>query len=571
MGLLRRSAVRTGRFLAADFGIFAVVAFAAFVTRLLPLSTSPYPFNNDGLTEAHLASNIIASGHLTESLTSHIGVAHSEVIPILNVVTAFVASALGVSPFMCAQVIVALLAIVTVGGLFLLGRMFTGSTLGGMAASFPALFFGTFVFTTGSFWKETLGFSLLVLVIISFVRRNEPRYRLLCFILLMVIPLVHHLVAAVTLLAVAFPLAWSWRTALKDNNVRVMHVLDLTMAGTAAIWTMLFYSMVSFDRFVNISSPTRIAAIAVGFGVLCIVSFLLLSMKSHSKLTFAPLVGAGLIVVMAMDYFGFLFDYKPSAQVWYFALIAGFAFILSLAWYGTEITIESVPRFRALQLGLLLSPLALVGYGMVGGLSPASHQLVYRTFDFVDIFMFLGCAVGIWAVWQRRKKAYCVLAFALVASSLVSFPFAYDSELLGVRHDSQGYEVDAIYWISDKVPGSLVVTDERLGYMTKALAGNKEEASLASLILDNITLSANCTFIIEDSWTTEGVNVFPLGLAVIPQANLSKCLSLTNVMYVGGPVNDHVYTMIGSPTGPYVYNSTFVLWETQYHRNLTFP
>ena len=542
--------------LSTQAGALAVIALATFLTRALPLSFSPYPFNNDGLIESHLAANIIDTGHLLTNSNGLTGTIHSEAIPILNVLAAFVAASLGVSPFFCAQVIVSLISIVTVCGLFLLGRDFTGGRIGGMAASFPALFLGTFVFTTASFWKEALGFAFMVLILLGFTRRNELRYRMLCFLLLMILPFVHHLVTAITLLAIAFPSAWGLYLALRDDTVRVRHLQDVLMISLPLILTLSYYPWVSFDSFEGVSSPLSLLKMVAGFVILCAISFGILRMRKHSKLTFAPIVGFGIVFVMLLDYSGYLFQYESSVQIWYFVLVGGFAFLFTLAWYGTEIALEKNPVHRAVQLGLLLSPLALIGIGVSDGFSDVSHKLAYRTFDFVDIFMFLGCAIGVSFLFSRRKKVYFVIASSVLVSSVATFPFAYDSALLGVRHDSNAFEVDAIHWVSDSARDPFVVTDERLGYMVKALIGADEESSLPLLIMKNYTPKPGTLFILEDDWTMSGVNDFPRGLVVVPLSNFTTTLDAADVVYVGGPSNSRLIMAFGSTIGPYMYNRT---------------
>jgi len=544
------------QFLTSSSGVVAVLALAAFLTRLMPLATSPYPFNNDGLTECSLAERIIETGHLSMATNGASATTHSQAIPLLNVLAAFVASALGTSPFFVAQVIVSLIAVVTISGLFLLGRQIAGSHIGGLTASFTAIFMGTFVFTTASFWKESLGFAFMVLILLGFIRRNELRYRMLCFLLLMILPFVHHLVTAITLLAIAFPSAWGWYLALRDDTVRVRHLQDVLMIGLPVILTLLYYPWVSFDSFEIISSPLSLLKMVAGFAFLCAISFAILRMTKHSRLTFAPIVGFGILLVMILDYSGYLFQYKPSVQSWYFVLVGGFAFLFTIAWYGTEISLEKNPVHRAVQLGLLLSPLALVGYGVLGGFSDASHKLAYRTFDFVDVFIFLGCAIGVSSLFSRRKKVYFVIASSVLVSSVATFPFAYDSALLGVRHDSNAFEVDAMRWVSDYAHNPFVVTDERIGYMVKALIGKDEESSLPLLIMKNYTLQPGTFFMLEDDWTRSGVNDFPRGLVVVPESNFTTTLDVTNVVYVGGPYSDRLIVSIGSPIGPYRHNVT---------------
>ncbi|MBU0685069.1 MAG: hypothetical protein KJ653_04380, partial [Candidatus Thermoplasmatota archaeon] len=73
---------------AVEYFAFVVIAVASFLTRLYPLSISPYPFNNDSITECEIASEILGSGHLNLPSISEQGT-HSMGIPVFNVLIAY--------------------------------------------------------------------------------------------------------------------------------------------------------------------------------------------------------------------------------------------------------------------------------------------------------------------------------------------------------------------------------------------------------------------------------------------------------------------------------------------------
>ena len=109
-------------------GFLALTIFiAAFFTRILPLSISQYPFNNDALAECGIASDILRNGHLTYDPGAPWYGTHGMAIPILDLLLAFVAGSLGVTPLACAQFVNAVFSVTTVGGLFVLVRSVSGS------------------------------------------------------------------------------------------------------------------------------------------------------------------------------------------------------------------------------------------------------------------------------------------------------------------------------------------------------------------------------------------------------------------------------------------------------------
>lgn len=522
---------------------FLVIAVSSFLTRLYSLSISPYPFNNDAITECTIASGILGSGHL--DFSSNINQStHSLGIPAFNVLIAYTSSLIGVTPLECAQFITATVAVVTIGGIYLLARIVTGSFLGGVTAGFMAVMFGTFVYTTGSSWKEALGMALLITASLAFLGRSQPRNRALLFVILMILPLTHHLVAAITVLTLALAICWSWFLALGTHSLRKRHIADLLTVAIPVAWMTAYYLRISFDSSTLVNSQTALELAPVLFLVLCGVVIVVLSRKNHLRITLAPAVGLGALVLLLLDYYGFLFPYTPSSPaVSYFTLVCAFVFILTVAWYGTELILESRPVHRTIQLCLLISPLAIMGVAVLGGFSYSSQKVFYRTFDFLDVALFIGVGFALVAL-RHRRRLFVVSAVALVVLSAVSFPFGYESErLLGVRHDTQPFEMDALLWLSAHNDSPNVVSDERIAYVFHALMDGWKNPYLPAYIMGNASLPPSF-YVVEDSWTTVGVNDYPRGKVVIPLANYTLTLGLANVFYVGGSASDKIQVFI---------------------------
>ena len=528
-----------------------ILSIAAFMTRALPLSMSRLPFNNDSMTELGITSEILSSGHLQFAPGTFWYGTHSINTPILNVVLAFFSSLLGVEPEACAQLLASMIAIVTIGGVFLLGRAVSGELRGGVVAGLAAVLFGTFAFTTGSVWKEMLGLSLMVLSFYAFVRRDLMPFRVLTFGLLIVIPFVHHLVAAVVFLAFANLLVWLWFHAIVNHQPKRRQLLDTFMIAIPAGVAAFYYSAVSLDRFVEVSSPLKLLLLISGFCVVSLIGILALSVTSHAKWSFAPLVGLGLTTVVLMDYFGFIFPYQPSASDLYVLLGLTTAFVVAVAWYGAELILETRARYRALQVALLISPMTIIGFGMLEGLSNSSQQVLYRSFDFLDLFLFIGLAVGLVGFRKRHIKHYGKLGAAIITSLLITFPFAYaSSSLLGVRHDTQLYEVDGLMWLGEHANPESVVTDERLGYVARSTIGVPKDASLPFWLSNDEPFPPYMWYyVMEYSWTTEGVNNFPEGKFVLPEHTYDKVSAAANLFFVCGPVDDPMLILLPSEIG----------------------
>jgi len=529
----------------------SVILLAAFVTRLLPLSISRFPFNNDSLTECGIASEIMDNGHLTYSREAPWHGTHSVATPALNVVLAFVSSSLDVSPYDCAQVVGATICVLTVGAIFLVARTISGSHFGGFVAGFMAVMFGTFVFTTGSVWKGALGVGLLAFATITFMQRNDLRYRILCTLTLLTFPLVHHVVAALAMLFFLYLLFWSWFFALSNGAVRRRHFLDLAMISVPVVVTGAYYSYVSLDRLSAYAYPIQIALLVSFFILFALLSVVVLSLRNHSKWTFSPFLGIALILLLSLDYFGYVFPYSASAANAYFFLAIAFAFTFSLSWYGTELILENMPVHRSIQLAFLVAPLTVISFGISGGLTTSSHQIVFRTFDYLYMFIFVGAGAGLAFLMKRRTRLYPIIGVVLAIAMVVSFPFAYDSDrLLGVRHDTQEFEVDALSWAKDNIGAKKVISDERLSYVSWSLDWLVKDAGLPGYMTEsNTAILPGWICLVEDSWTTTGVNAYPKGKVIIPKSNYTAIIDAADVVYVGGPLGNSATVFVGSQIG----------------------
>ena len=529
--------------------VFSVLCIAAFLTRLLPLYLSPYPFNNDSLVACGIASDIMTSGHLDYPPDSAWSGTSSVYTPLVNLLLAFFSSSVGVMPVDCAQLVTAMLSIVTIASVALIGRIVSGSQLGGLAAGFAALFMGTFVFTTGSVWKETLGMSFYVLLIYSYLQRSQPRFRILLFLMLMCLPFVHHLTTTIAFIMVTFLLIWSWFFAMTHSGLQRRHYSDLMSIGLPVVVALLYLPLIADDRLFA-SGVIEILILSATFCILCLLSMWVLLLKSHSKWTFSPIIGVGLVIFLLGDYLGYFFQYTPSVADSYFLLVLATGIVVAAAWYGTEVIIERRPTHRAVQLGLLMSPMTIMIFGLTGSFNASSQQVIFRTFDFLDVFVFLGVGMVFVRMMIRPRKVHLMIAISVIASLAVSFPFAYESErFLGVRHDTQTYEVEAARWLDNHSSSAWLVADERLGYISHAVSRFQKDASLPSYLSNNVSISENWFCMAETSWTTTGVNDFPRGKVVILPADYGWILAEADVIYMGGPLDDCLAIFAGSDTG----------------------
>lgn len=473
---------------------------------------------------------------------------HPLTTPAFNILLAFNALSLGCSSTDCAQLTIAVLGVLTVGGVFLLARRIVNDEKAALTAGMGAFLMGTFVFTTGSVWKESLGMATLALLFLAFIERKRLQYRALMFVILILLPLIHHLVSAIGFLFVVYLLSWSYLSAMFFHSFRRRHVVDLLTIIVPVLVGVVYFELTMPNLLATFESEVEIALFASVIVLIILICFLVLSVRRHSRLTFAPIVGTSLAIVVLLDFYGFLFPYTPSATSLYLLLVVVSSILVSIAWYGAEIVVETQEAYKAIPLALLVAPLTIMLFAIAGGFSTFSHKVVYRSFDFLDFFIFLGCGVAVSTLSNRNFRKYLVVGFVILVCLASSFPFGYWSrDLLGVRHDTQEYEIDALSWIHDTGSSSHVVSDERLSYIANASFGLMKDAALPFYVSSNSSLPRFAYLIMESSWTSVGVNDFPNGRIVVPKSIYASVLARSSVVYVGGPIDDQIVVFVRPP------------------------
>lgn len=475
---------------------------------------------------------------------------HSVAMPLFNVLLAFVASSLGTSPFEVAQVTVAMISVVAVLGGFVLAFQISGSGRGALMAGLFLALFGTFVFTTGSTWKVALGMALFILLIYAYVNRASKRFFFLEIVILFSLPFVHHLATLMAFLAILYMTVWALFFAISQATVKRRQVVDLVLLSVFFVFAYLYYLTTSLDRLSAIDSGRGVVSFAVAFVLVCFAMILVLGLRKHSKHTFAPIVGSAFFVVLVYDYSQNAFSYVSSSSWHVLILVSAVSVLIGISWSGLERSVASKSKYRAVPIATLLPFITLAGYALLSGLSYSSQQILYRSFDFVDFALALGIGICVSSLRGKPAKRNAVVVVALV-SVLVTLPFSYATEqLIGVRHDTQSYEVDAMSWLRSSSGQSCgLQSDERLSYIAMALFDFDKEPRLPSRLGAYQLLGPGTFYAIEEEWSTAGVNDFPRDRVVLDASFVDATLLSSDVVYVGGPNTNQITIFSASLLG----------------------
>ncbi|HEX9907751.1 MAG TPA: hypothetical protein VGB78_04700, partial [Thermoplasmata archaeon] len=149
------------------FTILLALFATAFVARMLSFQWSGLPYNIDGLSELRLAELIQDDGFLDLPAGTSVSDGYVSHMPILALFIAFLSSVTGLDPASSMQLIVSFIGALVVSVFFIVFRQHLPSSKAVLASALALALLGSFVFSTGCTWKETLGFLLLGLALFS--------------------------------------------------------------------------------------------------------------------------------------------------------------------------------------------------------------------------------------------------------------------------------------------------------------------------------------------------------------------------------------------------------------------
>lgn len=531
--------------------LLAIIALLAFSTRLLPIAISSYPFNNDSLAECAIASDIINAGHIEYDQSRFYYGTHTSLTVVYQVLLAFVASAVGANPVSIAQVTTAILTVGSVCTGYLISIEISRQRKRALAGAMFLSLFGTLVFFTGSAWKMSLGFALLALVAYAYMKRRDFSMFSLEIIALGIIVFTHHVAALIALLFLSFLTAWSVSVAIWRKTFAQNHLLDIAILCPLAALAFSYYWFNSLDRLLIVTDIFGAFAFVMAVVLVGVAMVLALSRRKHSPRSFAPIPATLVFGAFAIDYFFPLFPYSRISPPYVLVLGIAFGVCVYLAWIGFEDIVESKSRFRAIPLGLVLPSLTLVLFGVFLGMSSSSHQIIYRTFDFAGLGIAVGISTGLWR-FRKRSTAEMILVSCFLVALIVSFPFAYATgTLVGVRHDTQQYEVDTMEWLRENLPVDYSVrSDERLSYIAEAISDFEKKPYLPLMLTkETVPVTENTFLILEEEWINVGVSDYPRGYFIYEEAHIGQILDYSNVVYIGGPSSNSAIAFAISDLG----------------------
>ncbi|HEX9908644.1 MAG TPA: hypothetical protein VGB78_09320 [Thermoplasmata archaeon] len=518
------------------------ILFTALLVRLLSLQWSPLPYNIDGLSEIRITRDILSTHHLDFSPTSSLDEGYVPDMPLLALVISFLSSALGVDPTSNLQFVTALLGAVTVSIVFLVLRKHWQSSRAALGSALALALVGTFVFSSGCAWKESLGFVLLALALYSYPLRSLPQYRLVLGSSLLLLVFTHHHTAVVSFVIITFAvlidLSGRLTHSKTDSRSWVFDALTITVPWAVAI---LYYDWVSLP-YLDYLSPGTDLYLYIAVAAVFLMLAIRISQRDRpmSRLPIGltvPIVGA---VLMLYNYYHPIFPGIPGPASLIAVPFLGYLILAVPAWEGARAALAPRGETKNFMLALLFGPLSLIVFAFLRSNDAMSHLVIYRTFDFLMPAFALLVGVGFALIVKGRERLGALAGVSLVVICASTLPVAYNSqELFGVENQTYWFEYDAVEWFSEHGVESYT-SDQRLGETGGRLFDLNGSRGLPYDLREGIALNSSTFYVLETDWNTSGAQEFPFGVIVVGSDRIASALNESNIFYVGGPAGNHI-------------------------------
>jgi uncharacterized membrane protein len=519
------------------------ILLTALLARSLSLQWSPLPYNIDGLSELRVSQDILASNHLSFPPGSPESSGYVTDMPLLGLFSAFFSSVLGTDPATSPQLLAALLGAVTVSIFLIIFRQhWPSSSRGALASALSLSLMGSFVFSSGCAWKESLGFVLLALSLYAFPLRRFPSYRLLMTSSLLLFVFTHHLITIVGYVIVSFAVALDiFSKSKEDPRITSNDALDLITVGGAWSLAVGYYWSIHLP-YLDFLRPDTDLYLYIAVGALILMTAIKMSLRDRplSRLPIGlavPLVGAALMVY---NYYHPIFTGIPGPASLIAVPFLAYLILVVPAWEGASIALPPRGPTKNLLLAMILGPLSLVIFAFLRSNDATSQLVVYRAFDFLMPAFAILVGLGFAFMVKGRPRLGVAAGISLVIICASTLPIAYNTqELFGVENQTYEFEYDAVKWFSENGVANYS-SDQRLGETGNRLFDLGYGRGLPYYLSEGLALNGSSYYLLEGQWTTKGAQEFPFGVVVVPQDKVNETLFHSTVFYIGGPAENNV-------------------------------
>jgi hypothetical protein len=531
-----------------------IVYFVAITARLLPLLVSGLPYNIDGFSVVRIAEDVQATGHIQWDLADPN--LENVKVPVFAVLLHLSAAATGMPPLAVAQLAIAVIGAISVLAAFVLVRRLTGSD---PAAAFASLFLalnGLYVFFTATTIKASIGFALLPIILLLYWEREDPRKRLLAVLLLVTLPLTHHLTSLIVFSMISMILfvqlvQW-WQAGTLTARRTLM---ELSLGPALILPGILYYRSVSLGYWLEVNDPRHILLfLSVTFLAALVVLSLSLPARSGpwfflrrkrrlwSRIFDEKLIyPVGAIVLLLVNERLNIFAGTIRTKPGFMTALIPYIVLMMVCLIGFNVIRHTRSRFRPLAAAAFVAPFSVMVFAFLRGLDPFSFPLMYRSYDYMDLALALFAGVGMaFLVSVIRSKAVRVALIAGFAILLVlTLPLGFNSEeYYDVQNFTYEYEFAAMTHLNSLGP-SYAGTDQRLFATMSWYYHQEGDGALPPIIAREGSTDRYDFLLLEGSWARQGAQLHPAPNLVLGADTLAGVAAENDAIYsVVGASND---------------------------------
>ncbi|WP_266080504.1 sodium/phosphate symporter [Haladaptatus caseinilyticus] len=531
----------------------ALVALTVFVVsvamRMLPLHWTPLPYNVDGFHFAALARTAGATGHLS---------AASQLLnPDEYVLTAYLAAvsqATGIEPLGIAQFLVAIIGTVPALTVIVLIRHVcerlewkpSHARLAALLAGLILAFEGVYLGRSAAVSSEMLGHALVILSALAFyraLRTERPAWMALTLAFVVALPVTHNLssmIGALVLLAI-------FVRALK-NPTRRRIVFGSTVLVLFWTYMLVYYYYTGLTAAGYI---TELPGLFLAWVIFLVVLAQWLPSAGTVVQRFVPAgVVVGVVALLVANHFLPIFPGSASTAPLQLAFLIPVASIgLVAAWALPKLSGDE--GVSAVVVGLLVGPLALIGFAMTSNLTHEYEALAVRGQIFVHFALGILAAIGAVEIGYRRGSASSLsvarqaVVPLVVLCILVSAPFAFTGlHATSAQPTVTSSEFATGTFASNHIEGGWL-SDGHIAFMSSRYYPYRTSVQYTPLYqwLHGGGSSPNCPVVAQRSWTTVGAQVFPSSPVRINTQRYERWTARRDVVYSASGRDPLVVTM----------------------------
>ncbi len=530
------------------------VVILAVAVRLLQLLLSSLPFNIDSYAQISIAGGMLQTGHW--GLGEESPNAYNQKMPFLPLLLASTSSVTGVQPLTLSSPLIILVSLAGILGVYALAYTLSRSRGVAVVSASVLALLGPYVFLSSTLMKEALALALLPILVLTFLRRQDGRMRGLAALILLILPLTHHLSTLMGFGFIGITMVlqhaqahwrgrWSWRHL----------TLDLILVPGLFSFAIWYYTYVRLEFFRDVWRTNEIALFLATALLVSTAGLLLMSHRrarpwfalSKSRLLASlvdqkSLVIIGAILLVLANSQRALFPGTILTSPLLLGVAAAYIPLALLALVGINVFRLSGGLEKALILGLVLVPFTVITFAFLRGLDPLSHTLVYRSFDFLDYGLALGVGTALFRKMSSIRRA--AMAAVVSAALLTTLPLAYSTEaLLQVQNTTYEYELSAIARLEEG-GATAVLSDQRLGDVVAMSAGLRGDRTLPFMIMQGQRPPPGSILLLEEQWASRGAQVHPQPFLLIKEDLLASLINENNLVYHGGDSANSLYLVL---------------------------